>query len=494
MKSLFPLALFLFVWITATGQHAWEPPKPPECADRFKPNEGLQSVPLWNGFAEFPQAGIREIWRSDQKGMAHRLDSVVTFSFLQSCMPVISSKVLFQYDPQQLNTSSTGFSWDTLSGLWHPDGRWEFAYDQQNPNYPEYHKYFSWDDTNSQWQELFRYEYLYDHNGNLFTITYSHSLGSTGIMAADHKIEFMYAGTPPYLTERYLYAKNDSTLLWDLVGYTEIQYVGSTGLVSMEIHHYWSDSIAGWLTGARTEYIRYPDSSLHIMLYVVKDHPNGPFVTASSTEYFYTQGKQTKRISSRFDTSLQQLISADMVERTIGTDGLVTGELQSWFHPLQQQWNPISGTDFLRDSFAGGWELVLPHFYERDEDMRLNFFGAKRILKTEYLDYDPDTATPYSSGFSTYFYSGQLVGIDQPLINKINIYPNPASDRIYIEAHNCRGMITTSLFDLQGRRVHQEQFSQSGSLNVSLFARGIYLYTISGETGEVLQNGKIVVF
>jgi hypothetical protein len=77
---------------------------------------------------------------------------------------------------------------------------------------------------------------------------------------------------------------------------------------------------------------------------------------------------------------------------------------------------------------------------------------------------------------------------DLALNNSIVIYPNPARDRIYLKGKNTIKHV--SIFDLQGKMVHDESFS--GSLEQTLFIDhlppGLYLVQATNQTGAISTN------
>jgi len=72
--------------------------------------------------------------------------------------------------------------------------------------------------------------------------------------------------------------------------------------------------------------------------------------------------------------------------------------------------------------------------------------------------------------------------------NTIAIYPNPARDRIYLKGKD--PIKHVSIFDLQGKMVHDESFS--GSLEQTLFIDhlppGLYLVQATNQTGAISTN------
>ena len=83
---------------------------------------------------------------------------------------------------------------------------------------------------------------------------------------------------------------------------------------------------------------------------------------------------------------------------------------------------------------------------------------------------------------------GEISGAD-----KISIYPNPAHDRIYLKGKNTIKHV--SIYDLQGKIVHDESFS--GSLEQTLFidhlTPGLYLVQATDQTGTITTS-KVTIY
>jgi hypothetical protein len=87
---------------------------------------------------------------------------------------------------------------------------------------------------------------------------------------------------------------------------------------------------------------------------------------------------------------------------------------------------------------------------------------------------------------------GNTTGITEPNIsfNLINIYPNPVSDKLNINIKdNERSEIT--LTDIAARKLLQQKFTNSITINTEQLAKGIYIYELRNKNG-VIKKGKVV--
>jgi hypothetical protein len=84
------------------------------------------------------------------------------------------------------------------------------------------------------------------------------------------------------------------------------------------------------------------------------------------------------------------------------------------------------------------------------------------------------------------------VGINQaPLsANSVNISPNPFSDKLNLAIGN-RELSEIVLCDITTRKLLQQSFTNSTSINTSQLAKGIYIYEVRNKSG-VIKKGKVV--
>jgi hypothetical protein len=93
---------------------------------------------------------------------------------------------------------------------------------------------------------------------------------------------------------------------------------------------------------------------------------------------------------------------------------------------------------------------------------------------------------------ASYSYSATLqVGVDeQKLNNHISIFPNPATEKLYVVASNNRPS-QLEIRDAQGRLLWKQSFVNSAILKLDDFAQGIYLVSVVNDLGTIVE--KIVV-
>ena len=101
-----------------------------------------------------------------------------------------------------------------------------------------------------------------------------------------------------------------------------------------------------------------------------------------------------------------------------------------------------------------------------------------------------DSSTLYVDDV-TMTYASNL-GVKNVAANKVvKVYPNPASETLYIDANGNEGADFT-LFSVNGQVVGTKVLSGNEAVDVSFLPDGLYFYTVTGKDNTV-QRGKISV-
>ncbi len=132
--------------------------------------------------------------------------------------------------------------------------------------------------------------------------------------------------------------------------------------------------------------------------------------------------------------------------------------------------------------------------------------GAGTSLTTqnyEYTDQNPLTGVSYyrlrqtdDNGNSTL---SDIVPVDFAMQSTFTIYPNPATDRAYVNVINPSNEVALNIFDMLGRQVYSKTYPAEPNLpnlRISLpidgdLPSGMYMVTVYTNGNEL--NGKLVV-
>ncbi len=81
-----------------------------------------------------------------------------------------------------------------------------------------------------------------------------------------------------------------------------------------------------------------------------------------------------------------------------------------------------------------------------------------------------------------------------PAINQVAIYPNPNSGKFTIQIQAWVGKSTLEVYNMLGERVQLNTLnSTSSEIDLSNKAKGIYLYKVLSDSGELIGTGKFVI-
>jgi len=94
-----------------------------------------------------------------------------------------------------------------------------------------------------------------------------------------------------------------------------------------------------------------------------------------------------------------------------------------------------------------------------------------------------------TAGTKTITISNQSVGVNEVALQKVNIYPNPVKNQLFIELDN-QGVTEMLIIDYSGRVVKTIMNNSVNSIDVADLTQGIYVLKISTKNG-VLTNSFI---
>lgn len=98
------------------------------------------------------------------------------------------------------------------------------------------------------------------------------------------------------------------------------------------------------------------------------------------------------------------------------------------------------------------------------------------------------TAETHTSGSSSlYRFTEQIVGIDESIANKNNIYPNPVSNILHLNFDNLK---LAQLYSLSGKEIYQ---TNKNSIDVSTFKKGIYIVKLTSYIGNKSTFQKVLI-
>ncbi len=220
---------------------------------------------------------------------------------------------------------------------------------------------------------------------------------------------------------------------------------------------------------------------------------NNNTYSATMQMFDYTGSKQRDELISanitlpnqdsiflRFDLAYQLIhfIIADTLRIYISDDCGVS------FTEIYNKYDTLLET---HDTITAPFSPLYPHHWRTDyvditayanSDVILKFVTTNRSGNNLFLD-------------NIWVYEGaEPVGIEEPLLDEITIYPNPAENDVTIDlGTNDLKNAVIEIVDLLGKSVYKETIVQKTTqLNISDFSNGIYLIKFSNDNGTVTNK------
>ncbi|MFY0674594.1 MAG: S8 family serine peptidase [Bacteroidia bacterium] len=145
---------------------------------------------------------------------------------------------------------------------------------------------------------------------------------------------------------------------------------------------------------------------------------------------------------------------------------------------LEPQKVTINNVDYLQATIKGHFIYVHKKAWSREDDI------------DKWFPFDPTTNNGKAKlGFTAYFTEEWPLGTENLNISDINIFPNPAYNRITV--HNLKGKIQTiRILDLMGKEINTVYCGSQDSQNIeiSFLKSGVYLVEITSENQRLTKK------
>ncbi len=138
-------------------------------------------------------------------------------------------------------------------------------------------------------------------------------------------------------------------------------------------------------------------------------------------------------------------------------------------------WTLVSGN---YNAIGGENYLIIGNFKNDSSTNIINSGGTIQSNAYVYID-DVSLIVCENNGVTNY--SNEII---------INIFPNPVTDKFTIAINN-NEPTEIILYDLSSRKILQQTFTNSTTINTEQLAKGMYLYTVRNRNG-IIKNGKVI--
>ena len=167
------------------------------------------------------------------------------------------------------------------------------------------------------------------------------------------------------------------------------------------------------------------------------------------------------------------------------SDTAITGVNNS--HPLPYTPQIINSTGFFTDTL--NWTLVSGNYTALGGESYLIIGNFKNDFNTDTL-YLNNNNGQWIFVFIDDVSLSICTGINEQNENSLMIFPNPFNDKLNIQMEKDIP-IEITLYDITSRKLLQQQFINSISLNTEQLSKGLYLYEMRDRNG-LCKKGKVV--
>lgn len=435
------------------------------------------------------------------------LDSVVFFT------PITGTEdyekaflVVFRYNDESLLSSRSFISVGNITGDTLYQDRDEFIYNQdgkiaRHEQYDWYAATGAWDlylvetytyGINPKQDTIIRFNYIAGEitNGKRTTIEYNalnlvttetQDVWDTGTQQWMGYTKWEYTYSPQQdLSSKILYTYSTATLQYIPENKSDYAYAQSH-LTRTTISTWLNDH---WQLDSRTTNT-YKDTNVIQTIGQVWYQPSGPWIDDFRDTSYY-DGQQLTRFARYFwYQDFQAWYPDDSLSYSYDSFNNIIDQTEYYgTNDPSNPWIPDGKDEWYYNVTIDFDSIIWP--YEPGALTTLPF--SKQLTKT--LEY------AYAGGWvidfkEEYYYGQVIVGVTEAEYVPDAIYPNPASDEVWLKLPNLEDNATLQLYSAGGKKVSEWKISEQESLPVDQLPAGIYFYFI--QHGEKNYVGKLVI-
>ena len=316
--------------------------------------------------------------------------------------------------------------------------------------------YHAWVDSINNWITVLKEEYTYDASGNL--------------------------------TQFLDYEWDDANIKW-VASYKREYTYDAGGNQTLYLRFDWDDATTKWVASRKSEFTCDAGGNPTQYLDYEWDDANSKWVADYKSEYTYdADGNLTQYLDYEWDDANSKWVADDKAEYTYDANGNPTFELYYYLGSTNEL-TVTSKYIYTYDLSFNLSDLIIPSI-----DWFLPDYSYKIINKPlGYSTYNWNEAGNdwADDDKGIYYYSEQNVTLINDIeMEKIRLYPNPASEYITFSLEGRDNRASFELFDIQGRKVLNKKIKNGENVSLAEVNKGIYFYYLVSD-GHT-QSGKLI--
>jgi len=323
----------------------------------------------------------------------------------------------------------------------------------------------------------------YDEQGNLL-VYIDYDLDETGTsFFGEYKVEYTYDNGR--LIQTLESGKDAPGESWYTIWRTDYQYNGNNQVAGTREYV----NLTGWSETWRTEYV-YDEEGRLVTYFDYDDNADLPsgWEYAWREEYTYDfEGQLDVYEESEWEPDFNQWFPTDREEYNILANGDVLSYTDFDWDEAGEEWVPNWMGEYSYNPDIPYEELALPWFFHDDFP---NYFNH---LMTGYVNYTYTEGGWVLDSRGTYYFtlSGSTGLSPKNTAEDLILYPNPASNTIYLPASS--DIARVEAFDLTGKKVYSEKIPQQNAIQIDHLSDGVYFFRLLNRNEEIISSQKIIL-
>jgi len=367
--------------------------------------------------------------------------------------------------------------------------------------------FYYWNTTTQSFIPFDKYESTYDANGNqtLYIIYYWNT--NTLSFVPNYKEETSYdANGNQTLNISYSWDTDAQSFVPNTKSETNYD---ANGNQTLDIIYSWNTNTQSFVPDSKQEYSYDTNGNLILYIFNTWNTDAQSFVPSEKSEsIFDANGNQTLGISYSWNTNTLSFVPNSKVESTYDTNGNRTLHIEYNWNTTTQSFVPnykdvrtynnglpitfltqrivykwYSGLGVYKPSFKTEYATIL------DNDTQLHRKGVLYQYDTNFNVWNAFVGEEYNS--YEYYTKNSSLSNETMEGNLISIYPNPTSNLLYV-SHSELNSLDIQITDLSGRQMYSGAMQKEVPLNVSSYAKGIYLVTVENKEANIKKTYKII--
>ncbi|MEI6683292.1 MAG: T9SS type A sorting domain-containing protein [Bacteroidota bacterium] len=427
-----------------------------------------------------------------------------------------SSRIVYSYDSRLNLTGTFGDSWDT--GLLKFIHNYELlnVYDGNN-NMTDW-IYNNWDKPTSAWVQYEHDTLLYQNNKltseswnfyNTLNHTwfkgyywqYNASGGLTELFYLDwdystfaiqYGRKMQYTLNTKNMPVVSVYQTLDTTLNnWVLSGKALSTYQNDTLLLE-ETSYNWNSANVTWDLTSRTQN-NYTGNLLSTSL--VQQWNNSSWVNSSRTVYTYDNHGNDINELYQYWVGTGWMNTNQTVNSYDANNHLMSTLTQDF---INNSWSNNTLYEYSYDN-SGNTTVRTVKYWDLNTGMLMGgskylytFDANNQSVSTTYQYLDSGTGNWINSSLTSYYYSAHTYGVNDIFsIGLFKVFPNPATERIFIESAKpgANPIQSAAIFGITGQEVlHQQVNGPRTVMDVSTLPAGVYFLRLTGKDGVFTEK------